>query len=296
MKKNFLVTIVCIVFTAIGFAQTTDLARIEYLHIPYSNSKNSLSRYRALVQAPIPLQVGSGRFLVIGLEYRNVDINIRENVPFDPKLVSNIQQMEAYLGYTYNLTEHWRLGFKAGARINSNFEGKIVSDDVIYVAAVYAIYDMKKDDVEKPYRLIMGLNYSTTPGREFPLPLINFYKEFQPNWTYTIGVPKSNIRYYMNDSHKDAIQAFGTLDNFFGNIQNNINIPGNPIVGENISMTMVLFGLGYEHYFTDHLLFYLYGAHSAYNEFRIRDNNRETTYIIDDKNTFYVRGGLKFKF
>ncbi len=296
MKKHFIVFVACFMLTTLGFTQTTDLARIEYLHIPYSNSNNSISRYRALVQAPIPLQVGSGRFLVIGLEYRNVEISIGDPVPFDPETISNIQQMEAYLGYTYKLTDNWRLGFKAGVRVNSNLEGKLVSDDLIYLGAVYAIYERKDESVEKPYRLIMGLNYSTTPGRNYPLPLVNFYKEFHSNWTYTVGVPKSNIRYYLNDSHKDAFQAFGTLDNFFGNIQNNIIIPDNTVVGENVSMTMVLFGLGYEHYFTDHLLFYLYGAHSVYNEFRIRDNNRETSYIINDDNTFYVRAGMKFKF
>ena len=87
-----------------------------------------------------------------------------------------------------------------------------------------------------------------------------------------------------------------TLDNFFGNIQDNIVIQGNPVVAENISMTNVLTGIGYEHYFTEHLLLYVYGAHTIYNEFRLRDINRETAYIIDDANSFYLRTGLKFKF
>ncbi|QNJ96760.1 hypothetical protein ALE3EI_0170 [Constantimarinum furrinae] len=277
-------------------SQTTDLARIEYLHIPFSNSNNSIDRYRALVQAPIPLQVGSGQFLVIGLEYRNHQINIGEPVPFDPNVVKSIQNMEAYLGYTFKLNEDWRLGFKGGIRIASNLEHKIMSDDIIYLAAAYAILDKKNDKEEKPYRWIIGLNYSTTPGRSYPLPLINYYREFHPQWTYTLGVPKTNIRHYINTSKKDAFQAFVTLDNFFGNIQDNIVIQGNPVVAENISMTNVLTGIGYEHYFTEHLLLYVYGAHTIYNEFRLRDNNRETAYIIDDANSFYLRTGLKFKF
>ena len=128
------------------------------------------------------------------------------------------------------------------------------------------------------------------------MPLINYYREFHPQWTYTLGVPKTNIRHYINTSKKDAFQAFVTLDNFFGNIQDNIVIQGNPVVAENISMTNVLTGIGYEHYFTEHLLLYVYGAHTIYNEFRLRDNNRETAYIIDDANSFYLRTGLKFKF
>ncbi|MCW8982400.1 MULTISPECIES: DUF6268 family outer membrane beta-barrel protein [Altibacter] len=296
MKKLLVVCAFFFTFTSLVFSQTTDLARIEYLYIPFGNSNNSISRYRALVQAPIPLQVGSGKFLVIGLEYRYVDISIEEPVPFDPSMVSSVQQMDGYIGYTYKLKNDWRLGFKAGVQIQSNLEGDLVSDDFIYHGAVYAIKDMKKDSIEKPYRWILGLTYSTTPGRNFPLPLINYYKEFHPNWTYTLGVPKTNVRHYLNTTHKDALQAFVTLDNFFGNVQNNITIPGNPVVGENISMTNVIAGLGYEHFFTEHLLFYAYGAHSVYNEFRLRDNNRETAYIINDENTFYVRGGIKFKY
>ncbi|MAP54154.1 DUF6268 family outer membrane beta-barrel protein [Altibacter sp.] len=296
MKKLLVVCAFFYTFNSLVFSQTTDLARIEYLHIPFGNSNNSISRYRALVQAPIPLKVGSGKFLVIGLEYRYVDIRIEEDVPFDPSLVSSVQQMDGYIGYTYKLENDWRLGFKAGVQIQSNLEGDLVSDDFIYHGAVYAIKDMKNDSIEKPYRWILGLTYSTTPGRNFPLPLINYYKEFHPNWTYTLGVPKTNVRHYLNNSHKDALQAFVTLDNFFGNVQNNINIPGNPVLGENISMTNVIAGLGYEHFFTEHLLFYAYGAHSVHNEFRLRDNDRETAYIINDENTFYIRGGIKFKY
>lgn len=296
MKSYLLIIFSVCVFYGSLHSQTTDLARIEYLHIPFSNSNNSVDRYRALIQAPIPLKVGSGKFLVIGLEYRYVNISIEETVPFDTGIVSSIQEMDAYLGYTYPLNEKWRLGVKGGIRINSNLQDDLVKDDVLYLAAVYAILDMKKDDVEKPYRWILGLTYSTTPGRNFPLPLINYYREFHPDWTFTLGVPKTNIRHYINSSHKDALQAFVTLDNFFGNIQKNITIPGNPVIGENISMTNVITGIGYEHFFTDHLLLYIYGAHTVYNEFRLRDNERETAYIIDDKNTFYLRTGVKYKF
>ncbi|MCH2489636.1 MAG: DUF6268 family outer membrane beta-barrel protein [Flavobacteriales bacterium] len=295
MNKHF----ICIIFlclTALVSAQTTDLARVEYLHLPFSNSNNSISRYRALVQAPVPLQIGSGRFLVVGLEYRYVDITIKDSVPFDPSVISSVQRMEAYLGYTFKINEDWRFGAKLGARINSNLEGSIVSDDVIYEGAVYMIRDNKSDTVAKPSRLILGLTYSTTPGRNYPLPLINYNKQFHPNWTYTIGVPKTNVRHYLNDSHKDALQAYVTLDNFFGNIQNNFAVPGSTVIAENVSMTNVLVGLGYEHFFTDNLLFYAYGAHTVYNEFRLRDNDRETAYIIDENNSFYIRGGLKFKY
>ncbi|WP_194851319.1 DUF6268 family outer membrane beta-barrel protein [Nonlabens antarcticus] len=296
--KNILRVILLLCATSYSLnAQTTDLARVEYLNIPFSKSDNSIQRYRAFIQAPIPLDNDLNKLIVIGLEYRYVDINIKDMVPFDTEIVSSTQNMEVSLGYVFRSSSNpdWRFGIRGLARISSNLQDEPISDDFIYGAAGYAIYDKTKDEnVDKPYRWILGLEYTTTPGRNYPLPIINYYREFAPNWTYTLGVPKTNVRRYLNDSHKDAIQAFVTLDNFYGNIQQNINIDGQ--TAENISMTVVLAGLGYEHYFTDHLLFYGYGAYTISNDFRLRDNDRNDIYTINEDNSFYFRTGLKFKF
>ncbi|MDC7995760.1 DUF6268 family outer membrane beta-barrel protein [Altibacter sp. HG106] len=294
-------SLVCCSVFSIANAQTTDIARVEYLYIPFSGSDNSLQRYRALVQAPIPIDRDTDQYFVVGLEYRFIDIDIENNLVLTQQQidqVNTLHRIEGYLGYTFRLKEHWIMGVRAGARINSNLESSVISDDIIYTAAAYVIIDHKKDEsVSKPWRLIMGLNYTSTPGRNFPLPLINYYREFHPDWTYTVGVPKMNLRRYLNTSHKDALQAFVTLDNFFANIQNNFFVNGNPNTpAQNISMTNVLAGLGYEHYFTDHLLYYGYLAHTLHNEFRLRDDTRETAYVIDNGNSFYFRTGIKFKF
>ncbi|MEH6406210.1 MAG: DUF6268 family outer membrane beta-barrel protein [Leeuwenhoekiella sp.] len=296
MKNLLLAGITCLFFVTLGSAQTTDLARIEYLNIPFSKSKNSINRFRVLAQLPIPLDKEKNKFLVVGFEYRYLDLNIEDAVPvgFDKDAVSSLQRIDGYLGYTFKISENWRFGAKVGARINSNFQQKLDSDDFIYDASVYMIKDMKDASTTKPYRWILGLNYSTTPGRNYPLPLINYYREFHPNWTYTLGVPKTNVRHYLNDNHKDALQAFVSLDNFFSNIQQNMIIDNK--VAENISMTIVIGGLGYEHFFTKHLLYYAYATHSVYNDFRVRDNDRNTIYTINDENSFYFRTGVKFKF
>lgn len=314
MKRNIFINSLLLLFVCAMTAQTTDLARIEYLYFPFSKSNNSISRYRALVQVPIPVNKEKKNFFVIGLEYRYVDINIQDdedliafmgsvppNENIQDNIVTSVQQMDGYLGYTWKHNEDWRFGAKAGVKIQSDFQGSLISDDFIYEAAVYAILDKKNDSsVEKPYRFIAGLTYSTTPGRWYPLPLLNFYKEFHPNWTYTLGVPKTNVRHYLNDGHKDAIQAFATLDNVYSNIQQNFN----PVIdygeegttAESIQMTTGLIGLGYEHFFTDHLLFYGYAAHSVYNNFRLEDGDGKLVYKINTENSPYFRAGLKFKY
>jgi len=287
-------------------AQTTDLARVEYTYIPFSKSKNSLNRYRALVQVPIPLDEEKDKLFIIGLEYRYVDVSIedREDVPvFNENLVASIQQMAMYVGYVFKPTQHWRFGAKFGVRLESDLVGDPLNDDLIYDFGVYAIGDYTDDvaDGKKPRRLILGINYASVPGRWYPLPLINYYKEFHPNWTYTLGVPKTNVRFYLNRSRKDAIQAFATIDNIYGNLQNGF-VPLSPTENhegkkaESIQQTIALLGLGYEHFFTKNLVFYAYAAHSVYNDLRLEDANGDKIYKINTDNTPYFRAGLKFKY
>ena len=315
MRLKLPVLLLFIVFSSILSAQTTDLLRAEYLYLPFSKSSNDLSRYRILMQAPIETNEEKENYFVISAEYRYIDINIRDaedvaafkglNVSsssIERNLVNTVQQMDLGFGYTWTNKTDWRWAVKAGAKIQSDFGGSLSSDDFIYEASVFAIKDMT-DDVEegkKPYRLIFGLNYSTVPGRWYPLPIINYYKEFKPNWTFTIGVPKSNLRYYFSDSRKDAVQVFATLDNLYANLQRNF-IPTtdqNPdgVAAASIQQTIGLVGLGYEHFFTEKLVFYAYAAHSVYNNFRLEDKNGDKLYKINTENSAYLRTGIKYKF
>jgi len=290
-KNHILIALASLFCGCLSFAQTSDLLRLEYLNIPNSNSKNSISRFRALIQAP--LKVSEGNYIVIGGEYRYIDFTF-EDVPFSTDDLQSIQNVEASLGFLHrSKNTDWIYAGKVAGRISSNFETKLTSDDYIYIVTGYAIRDRTDEGKsDKPNRLILGLEYSTTPGRNYPLPIINYYREFAPKWTYTLGVPKTNIRYKFDD--KNHIQAFATLDNIFANIQGNKTIDGR--VAENISATLVLAGLGYEYYFTKHLLYYGYVASSVTNDYRLRDNEREDIYTIDDKNTIYFRTGIKFKY
>lgn len=290
-----------LVFSAIGissitYSQSTDLARIEYTYFPQSDSDNSFRRFRSFVNFPIKLNE-KGAYLIPGIEYENTNLKYQDNAMFNTRELEHFQSMEFTLGYTYSMSEQWRFGAQGGAKVASNFErGDILNDDVIYTGAVYFIKTTEDERYEEPVRLILGLAYSTTSGIPFPLPVINYYKRFSSDWSYSLGIPKTNLKYYIND--KNSLQAFATLDGFFANIQRNFDV--NPMntsqedIADNISMTIVLAGLGYEYNFTKHLSFYLYTGHTLLNNIRLRDENLDKVYIINETNSFYGRGGLKF--
>ncbi len=233
-RNLFLLISFGLFFGFLNISQTTDLLRLEYLNIPNSNTKNSISRYRFLFQAP--LKVSEGNYIVIGGDYRYIDLSL-DNVSFSTDDLNSVQTIEGSLGYLHQVKESdWFYGVKVGARLSSNFDSKLVADRYIYLASAYAIRDRTKEGkAEKPNRLVLGLDYTTTPGRNFPLPVLNYYREFAPSWTYTLGVPKKKVRYKFDD--KKHVQAFVTLDNFFANIQGNKIVNGK--LAENISSTLV---------------------------------------------------------
>ncbi len=276
-------------------AQSTDLARLEYTYFPQSDSDNSFRRFRTFVNFPIKVG-GEDSYLVPGVEYENINFKFEDETPFAKNdELDRFQSFTLSLGYTFKLSDDWRFAATVGGMLASNFElGKTIKDDFLYTGSVFFIKDKTGEgDAGKPWRLITGLHYSTTSGFPFPLPVINYYREISPKWSYSAGVPKSNLKYSFNKKHH--LQAFATLDGFFANIQDNRSLPSTGQVAENISMTIVLGGVGYEYNFTKHLVYYLYAGHTLMNDIRLRDDNKDDVYVINEANTFYGRSGLKFK-
>ncbi|MBP2834188.1 hypothetical protein J8281_18465 [Aquimarina sp. U1-2] len=278
-------------------AQVTDLMRVEYAYIPQSNSDNTYRRFRMSANYPIKIN-DEGTYLVISPQYRYNDLNISDRLPFEEGGDLNVfQTFSLELGYTFKMKNDWRFGAKLGAGMSSNFEGSgIESDDFRYTTSVFFVKSYKKLQAPKTARLIIGLRYATPASITFPLPIINYFKRFHPNWSYSLGTPKTSIKYFINQ--KNTIQTFVGLDRFYGNLQNNRRFTdqnGETKIAENASMLNIIGALGYEYYFTEHLLFYTYSGYTLSNEIRLRDNNQQNVLVINEANTFYIRSGIKLK-
>ncbi len=277
--------------------QSADLARVEYTYFPQSNSDNSFRRFRTFFNFPIKLGE-KDNYLVPGVEYENINFQFEDRTPFEKRNeLDRYQSFSFNLGYTFEMKNDWRFAAVAGLMFASNFEtGKPIHDDLLYTGAMLFIKDRTGEEwsaAEKPWRLIFGLHYSTTSGIPFPVPVVNYYREFHPAWSYTLGVPKTNVRYDFNE--RNSLQAFVSLDGFFANIQENRLLQSSRQRAENISMTIVLGGLGYEFNFTKHLVYYLYTGYTLMNDIRMRDANKDEVYQVNKTNTFYARSGLKLK-
>ncbi|SFC24049.1 hypothetical protein SAMN04487907_10371 [Zunongwangia mangrovi] len=295
-SKSILVLLLFLFFGISANAQLTDLARVEFTYFPQSDSDNSFRRFRTFLNFPIKLKK-EGSYLVPGVEYRNVHFKFYDDTSFETLHLDRFQSFTATLGYVFHLSNDWRVGIQTGAKAASNFStNELLKDDILYEGAVFFIKIKNGEEVLKPTRMIFGLHYSTTSGFPFPLPVAHYYKKFHPQWSYMVGVPKTNLKYHAND--RNVLQAFVTLDGFYANVQDNFNItptvPNSTNLADSMSMTVVLAGLGYEYSFTEHLGLYVYAGHTIMNDIRLRDKDRNDVYTINSVNTFYARGGLKF--
>ncbi|WP_299335852.1 DUF6268 family outer membrane beta-barrel protein [uncultured Psychroserpens sp.] len=285
-----LCVMVCCLISQTIFAQLTDLARLEYSFIPKSNSEDQYTRIRALVNYPI--ETSEDCYLVIGAEYNRIILNLEDDYPFDNTLLETINVIDLNIAYTFKTSDNWRLGAKFNPRIASTLTEKLTSDDFFINGGIYAINDRTKDDnLKKPYRLILGLTYNTTAGIPFPLPFVSYYRRVNDNWSFSAGVPKSNVKYFFSES--SMLQTFVGLDGYFAHLQRPQLINGKQV--DNISLSVAVGGLGYEYCFTKHLVAYAYAGYTFRLNNVLRNDNRDEVFKLDDINAFYLRTGIKFK-
>ncbi|WP_242085514.1 DUF6268 family outer membrane beta-barrel protein [Aestuariivivens sediminis] len=274
----------------IGNAQLTDLARLEYSFMPKNKSDDQYTRLRAIINYPIALK--NGDYIVIGGEYNRILLNLEDDYPFDTSALNKIHVIDLSLGYTFKWNENWRFGAKFNPRIASTLTKALVSEDFFMNGGVFFINDRTMDDsLKRPYRLILGLTYNATTGIPFPLPFVSYFREINEHWSFNLGVPKTNLKYALNA--KNNILTFVGLDGYLAHLQEPLVINGEPV--ENISLSIIVGGMGYEYLFTSHLVGYLYTGYTFRLNNVLRNEHRDEIYKLDDLNTFYLRTGVKFK-
>ncbi len=288
MKKLFL--FVLLLFTFLSNAQLTDLARLEYSFIPKNKSEDQYTRIRALVNYPIKIKEDT--YFVIGGEYNHIFLNLNDTYPFDTSSLEKVTVIDLNLAYTHKLNDTWRVAYAVSPRLAATLNDKITSEDLFLNGGIFFIKDRTKiTTIKKPYRLILGLTYNTTAGIPFPLPLVSYFSEINENWSYTVGVPKMNVKYKFDE--KKNLQAFVGLDGYYAHLQRPVSIQGKQV--DNVSLSLIVGGLGYEYSLSEHLVLYSYAGYTLRLNNVLRNADRENVFTLDDVNAFYLRTGIKFR-
>ncbi|MFK7749630.1 MAG: DUF6268 family outer membrane beta-barrel protein [Kordia sp.] len=290
---NFARIFICIILccTAKAYGQLGDLARIDYTYIPNAKSDIEYSRFRALFNYPIKLK-DDDTYLFLGLDYSNIHLKSEVEFPFDTRDLNDFQLLDFSIGYTTPLRNNWRLGIRFQPGFSTNLVADALSiKDVVLSGTVVFI---KKGKVYngKSQKLVLGVTYAGNSGFNFPLPFVSFYRKFRPNWSYNLGVPKTNLQYHFSTKHR--LKSFAQLDGFTSNLQREVPII-NGEAAKTINMSLILSGLQYEYYFTKQLQFYARAAYIFSLNNELRNERRETIFSLDNQAKIYLRTGIKFK-
>ena len=178
------------------YSQSTDLLRLETTHIPENDNGIETTRFRFLVN--VPIQLKKDKYLVTGAEFNQFNFETSRPFPFETRELNRLYVIDLNLGYITKWNNNWRLITLVTPRLASNFTGEILAEDMRLNLTATFLKDVK--DVEKPFRLALGLAYNSNAGVPFPLPLVSYYKRFHPNWSYTLGVPRMNFKYHISKS------------------------------------------------------------------------------------------------
>ncbi len=280
------IQILLFLFGVFCYAQSTDLLRIETTHVPENSSGIETTRYRFLVNVPIKLK--NDKYLVTGAEYNRFDFKNSMQFPFETRELNRLYVIDLNVGYITKWNDNWRLIGIITPRLASNFTGEILVEDMRLNLTATLLKDVK--DIEKPFRLALGLAYNSNAGLPFPLPLVSYYKRFHPNWSYTLGIPRMNFKYHPSKKH--TLQTALLLDGYYINIQNDILLPDGEL-GSNISLSALVAAFGYQYNITKYISLYgLFGYTLAQNGV-LRDDSRNEVFLLNNQGNMYFRGGFK---
>ena len=277
-----------VIFFAIsyGYSQSTDILRVEYTMLPKNDSEIQVSRWRFLVN--LPFQVDADEYLVTGAEYNQIEVENSGTLPFDGGQFKTLHVIDLNLGYIFKWNPNWRFVGILSPRLASNFVNGIEGNDL--KLNMTASFWKEQMDIEKPFRLVLGLSYNSATGLPFPLPLVNYYRRFHPDWAYVLGIPKSSFRYFFNERHMLETALF--LDGYFVNIQNDILLDDGGI-GSSISLSAVVGAFEYQYTVAKKFRFYGVAGYAFFQNGLLRDDKRNNVYVLNKEGNIYFKTGVK---
>ncbi len=272
--------------------QYLDLAKVEYTIVPGHNSNFALNSVRFLFN--VPFRIKDDAYFFAGIDYTKREFQFREDMDtYDKSEADNFHEVDLNLTYTFQMKNDWRFGIQMTPSFSSNLQGALQDDDFLLSGVLAFVKDKKREpeDVKKPWRIIMGLAYSTISRSPFPFPFFSYYRKFHPKWSYNIGAPVSNLQYHLNTNNRFKIYAEG--DGFNAHLQEGVFI-NNDEFANRLRMLLVMAGFRYEYKFSEHIESYLNITRTVFSDMQLR-RDTENVFIPKIDNVMHYRVGIRCK-
>jgi hypothetical protein len=269
------------------WGQTPDVFRAEYMLMPENSGGVETARIKLLANVPIAVR-NKRDFIVLGSEYNRYNFEVPDTLFPNAGDLRKLHVFDLNFAYVYKISEEWRMVGVVTPRWSSNFVEELQEDDFNINYTVGAYQDKK--NVEKPFRLVLGLSYNSNSPVQIPLPVLYFEKRFHPSWSYVLGVPKTGMKYFTPKGHFFQTELF--VDGYYVNIQNNILLSNN-ILSTDVSYTALLLTLGYQYKITKDMSVYLVGGYSLFQNGALRNSDRRDIFTLNDDAGLYFRTGFR---
>ncbi len=270
-----------------GWGQSTDIFRLEYLNIPENDTGIKTQRYKLLFNLPIKLNEKKD-YLVAGMEYNRFDMGYSQDFSFDKGELIRFHIVDLNLGFITKWNENWNLVTILTPRMASNFVHGAEGGDFFMNAT--ATFWKESPHGDRPFRIVLGLTYNSTTGLPVPLPLISYYRKFHPDWSFSLGVPRTDLKHYLGGKHVLELAVF--LDGYFINLQNDIPMADGQMASR-ISLTSLLGTFGYNYRISQRMTFFAMVGQSLLQEGKLRNLERGEVFLLNDESNFYIRTGFK---
>ena len=281
-----MMVLVFMVLWGLGFSQTPDIIRVEYMWMPRNDADAKLSRMKLVVN--VPIKVGESDNIILGSEYNRMAFDLIRGTPYNDEIKRDFHVVDLNMAYVFQYNTDWRFVGVVTPRISSTLENPLEKGDMSVNVTVGAILD--KPQAEKPSRLVLGVAYNSTVALRVPLPVIYYEKRFHPNWTYVVGAPKSGIKYHFNERH--LLQTEFILDGYYVNLQGAV-IGSDSGVASSISNSAALATFGYQYSLAKNIFLYGYVGHTLFQDNALRDYDRNNIFTLNDEPSFYFRTGFR---
>ena len=288
MRRLYL-SVVLLVINLVSYAQIKDIGGFDYTFINNENSAADFNRTRLWLNFPIKLNK-QNHLLVSGFRYSRIQLDFNSDFNFDVRPLKTIHSLEYTLGYTFLLkNEEWRFTAQISPILSSNLRGEIRFDDLLWSGGVLFI---RSREEPKKSRLTLGLVYSQRLGIPAPIPFATYFRQVNKNLNYTIGIPISKMKYFLNE--KTSLEGFITFDGYYANLTDPIVV--GDATANHISMSAIITGLGFDKYLGKRFNLYVKGGYTLRNALRLVENRNDEVFDFDMSKSFTFRGGFKFNF
>ena len=241
----------------------------------------------------VPFRIKENAYFFAGVDYTTREFQFSERVDtFDKSGVEDFQELDLNLTYTFNTKNNWRVGVQLTPSFSSNLQGSLQKEDLLLSGVLAFVKDKKQsEDVNKPWRIIMGLAYSSNSRAPFPFPFFSYYRKFHPKWSYNIGAPVTNIQYHLNE--KNRLKFYAEGDGFNAHIQKGVFVNDNQLANR-LRILLVMTGFRYEYNFSKHIESYLNITRTVRSDMQLRENT-QNVFEPNIGNGMHYRIGIRCK-